>query len=453
MPRNSTETWITASIWSHRAAAPRIGASLAALCVLQLLAAPAFSAEYLLGPQDKLRLKVVEWRAGKAEYYEWTPFGAEYTVNPAGRVSLPMIGEIAAEGRTSDQLARAITAELYKRTGFMGAQEAAVEIVQYRPFYVLGDVERAGEFSFRPGLSVLQAVGVAGGLHRPSEAGMREQINAAGNVEAARLELWRTYIRRARLEAELAEQNTITLPPELANKKDIGSLLAEEATILITRRDAQQSQLAALSELRSLYEKEITSLQSKLATQEKQVALAQRELNTVGALVDRGLAVTSRQFALERTTADIQSGMLDVQTALVRAQQEVRKTERDATDLVKDGKAKASSELREAKASIEQLINRMNTSETLVTETATSPRTAQNESGGKSLSYWIQRRKDGAMATFPADDGALVEPGDVVRVEVNRAPGAAASVSRKGVATTAINAGNYATIVSQSGEQ
>jgi hypothetical protein len=96
----------------------------------------------------------------------------------------------------------------------------------------------------------------------------------------------------------------------------------------------------------------------------------------------------------------------------------------------------------------------MNTSETLVTETATSPRTAQNESGGKSLSYWIQRRKDGAMATFPADDGALVEPGDVVRVEINRAPGAAAaSVSRKGVATTALNAGNYATIVSQSGEQ
>ena len=144
-------------------------------------------------------------------------------------------------------------------------------------------------------------------------------------------------------------------------------------------------------------------------TQAKQVALAQRELNTVGALVDKGLAVTSRQFALERTTADLQSGMLDVQTALVRAQQEVRKAERDATDLVKDGKAKASSELREAKASIEQLINRMNTSETLVAETATSPRTAQKEGGGKSLSYWIQRRKDGGMATFPADDGTLVE--------------------------------------------
>ena len=43
-------------------------ASSCGLRLLQLLAAPAFSAEYLLGPQDKLRLKVVEWRAGKAEY-------------------------------------------------------------------------------------------------------------------------------------------------------------------------------------------------------------------------------------------------------------------------------------------------------------------------------------------------------------------------------------------------
>jgi exopolysaccharide production protein ExoF len=444
---------MTTSIWNHGVTPRCLSAALAALGVLQLFAAPALSDEYVLGPQDKLRLKVVEWRAGKAEYYEWTPFGAEYTVNPAGRVSLPMIGEIVAEGRTSDQLARAITAELYKRTGLMGAQDAAVEIVQYRPFYVLGDVDRPGEFTFRPGLSVLQAVGVAGGLHRPSEAGMREQINAAGNVEAARLELRRTYIRRARLEAELAEQNAITMPPELANKKDIGSLVAEEATILITRRDALQSQLTALSELRSLYEKEIVSLESKRVTQEKQVALAQRELNTVGALVDRGLAVTSRQFALERTTADLQSAMLDVGTALVRAQQEMRKTERDATDLVKDGKAKASSELREAKANIEQLINRMSTSETLVAEATTSPRMVPSEVGGKSLSYWIQRRKDGAMSTFSAGEGTLVEPGDVIRVEVNRTPDAAASVSRKSVATTELNAENYATTVSQSGEQ
>jgi protein involved in polysaccharide export with SLBB domain len=436
---------MTDSMCARRVTLRRVGTVLAAFGFFQLFAAPALSGEYLLGPQDKLRLKVVEWRAGKAEYYEWTPFGAEYTVNPAGRVSLPMIGEISAEGRTSDQLARAITAELYKRTGLMAAQEAAVEIVQYRPFYVLGDVERAGEFTFRPGLTVLQAVGVAGGLHRPSEAGLRERINAAGSLEGSRLELRRMYIRRARLEAELAEQKTITLPPELANEKDIGSLLAEEAIILTTRRDALESQLTALAEMRSLYEQEIASLATKRSTQEKQVILAQRELKSVGSLVEKGLAVSSRQFSLERTTADLQSGMLDVETALVRARQEMRKSERDAADLVKDGRAKASSELREAKANIEQLINRMNTSQSLVAEAVAAPR--NDEAGGKLLVYWIQRRTNGAMATFSTGEGTLVEPGDVVRVEVVRArPDTAPSASRSTVAAASNNDGNPATV-------
>jgi protein involved in polysaccharide export with SLBB domain len=40
---------------------------------------------YRLGPQDKLRIKVIEWRVGKGEYQEWTALNAEYTVNAAGR--------------------------------------------------------------------------------------------------------------------------------------------------------------------------------------------------------------------------------------------------------------------------------------------------------------------------------------------------------------------------------
>ncbi|XSC45577.1 hypothetical protein ACF1BQ_005675 [Bradyrhizobium sp. RDT10] len=243
----------------------------------------------------------------------------------------------------------------------------------------------------------------------------------------------------------------IALPPELANDKDVSSLLEEEATILTTRRDALQSQLTAFSELRSLYEKEIASLQSKRATQEKQVALAQRELKTVGSLVEKGLAVTSREFALERVTADLQSAMLDVDTALVRARAEMRKAERDATDLVKDSKAKASSELREAKANIEQLINRMATSETLIAEAPPGPRIGPHGTVGKSLSYFVQRRKDGVMATFAADEGTLVQPGDVVRVEVDRTvSNPMVSMSGTSVATTALNSEGGITTVSQS---
>ena len=110
--------------------------------------------------------------------------------------------------------------------------------------------------------------------------------------------------------------------------------------------------------------------------------------------------------------------MLDVQTALVRAQQEMRKTERDATDLVKDEESLV--QLREAKASIEQLINRMNTSETLVAERERRRRGRLKVRAGESrfpTGYSGEGRCDGA---FPADDGNAVEPGDVVPRSIAR---------------------------------
>jgi exopolysaccharide production protein ExoF len=411
---------------------PRLGlVHLLGICAA-LLSCPALSVEYRLGSQDKLRIKVIEWRAGQSEYQEWSSLSADYTVSAAGRIALPLLGEIAAENRTTEEVARAISIELQKRPGLIGLPEATVEIIQYRPIYVVGDVDRPGEYPFRPGLNVLQAIGIAGGFYRPTEGGLlrieRDKIIASGNYENARLELRRMYVRRARLEAELADEDTIRLPAELSNDPDVKNILSEELTILLTRRDALKSQLAALSEMRSLYAEEIRSLESKVATQEKQVSLAQRELKNISSLVDRGLSVSSRQFGLERILADSQSGMLDVQTALVRAQQELRKTQRDATNLVDEQRAKASTELRDAKASIEQLLSRMSTSQALVNEAVvTVPGALLQQMATPIPHYFIQRRTSDALTRLSADEGTLVFPGDVLHVELHRFGKAAAS--------------------------
>jgi exopolysaccharide production protein ExoF len=411
---------------------PRLGfVYLLGICAT-LATCPALSMEYRLGSQDKLRIKVIEWRAGQSEYQEWSSLSADYTVSAAGRIALPLLGEITAANRTTEEVARAISIELQKRPGLIGLPEATVEIIQYRPVYIVGDVDRPGEYPFRPGLNVLQAIGIAGGFYRPTEGGLlrieRDKIIASGNYENARLELRRMYVRRARLEAELADKEAIRLPAELSNDPEVKNILSEELTILLTRRDALKSQLAALSEMRSLYAEEIRSLESKIATQEKQVSLAQRELKNVSSLVDRGLSVSSRQFGLERILADSQSGMLDVQTALVRAQQELRKTQRDAANLVDEQRAKASTELRDAKANIEQLLSRMSTSQALVNEAAvTVPGALLQQMATPVPHYFIQRRMSDALTKLSADEGTLVFPGDVLHVELHRFGKAAAS--------------------------
>jgi polysaccharide biosynthesis/export protein ExoF len=377
--------------------------------------------EYRLGAQDKLRVKVVEWRAGKTEYFNWDVFTGEYAVSASGIVSLPLIGSLPAEGMTTDEFAATVAETLQKRAGLANRPEAAVEIIQYRPIYVVGNVERPGEYAYRPGLTVQQAVGLSSGFYRQTESGFvrleRDRITAVGTYETARLEMRRALVRRARLTAELAESARIAVPEQLHNDADAPRLIADETAVMNARRDALRSQLAANAELKTLFSKEIESLEQKVAVQDKQIALARRELKNVGTLVEKGLAVSSREFALERTVADLESKMLDYTTATLRARQEISKADRDANDLKAERKATLVAELQETEAALDQLKARLVTAQSLANEaTSIAPRLALDRSlqTAQRHSFWIVRRNAVKIAV---DENAVVEPGDVVRVE------------------------------------
>ncbi|MDE2017864.1 MAG: polysaccharide export protein [Hyphomicrobiales bacterium] len=84
-----------------------------------------------------------------------------YSVGGAGSVSFPLIGDVRALGRTTDQLAAAIAGKL--RGGYLRDPQVSVEVQAYRPFFVLGEVSAAGQFPFIEGMTVRQAVALAGG--------------------------------------------------------------------------------------------------------------------------------------------------------------------------------------------------------------------------------------------------------------------------------------------------
>lgn len=111
----------------------------------------ASSSGYLLGPNDRVRVKV----------YGEQDITGEYEIDGGGYVSVPLAGRVRAAGRTARQLERAIAAELSK--GIIRDPRVNVEIAAYRPFYILGEVKKAGEYPFRNGLTVLDAIASAGG--------------------------------------------------------------------------------------------------------------------------------------------------------------------------------------------------------------------------------------------------------------------------------------------------
>jgi polysaccharide export outer membrane protein len=114
---------------------------------------PASPAEgYVLGPNDRIRVKV----------YGEPDITGEYEINSGGQVSVPLAGHIKAAGLTTRQLERSITSALAK--GIVRDPRVNVEIAAYRPYYILGEVKKSGEYPYRLGLTVLDAVASAGGF-------------------------------------------------------------------------------------------------------------------------------------------------------------------------------------------------------------------------------------------------------------------------------------------------
>jgi polysaccharide export outer membrane protein len=105
---------------------------------------------------------------GAGDRVHVTVFGADqvsgnYAVDLAGNVAIPLAGTIAAGGATSAELGSRIAAKLHEQHLIENAQ-VSVEVIGTRPVYVLGEVEKPGEYPFQAGLNVVSAVAVAGGF-------------------------------------------------------------------------------------------------------------------------------------------------------------------------------------------------------------------------------------------------------------------------------------------------
>lgn len=110
--------------------------------------------EFRIGPGDRLRINV--WKHDEISH--------EVTVRPDGSISLPLVGEVTAAGRSGPEIARDIEARLAKfYTEPAPVTVLVTEIKSYK-VYVVGEVARSGELSPGQPITVLQAIAVAGGL-------------------------------------------------------------------------------------------------------------------------------------------------------------------------------------------------------------------------------------------------------------------------------------------------
>ena len=372
-----------------------------------------------LTPLMKLRLTVTQWVEEEGQIRTWTELGGDLTVTDEGAINLPMIGSVPAAGQDSVAVAAAVAAAYTKRLGLRNAPDAVIEILEYPPIYVVGIVATPGEYRFRPGMNVLQAVALGGGPARDAAAGsVRDQVALLGEQEDIHNDIVRTEARIARLGAEQAGAATVPFPQALA--KDAATphaaeIVAQETLVFEARANAIARQIATLDDLRTLLGAEIDVLEQKSAALDDQIAQVGSELAAVTSLVDRGIATVARRSDLASGLAGLKADRLDQITATMRARQAISAADRDAAALVDQRRAEVSADLQDAQAARERLLIRAQvTGRQLLLNDADLPERQR----APALRFRIVRTlASGGAQEIAAQETTPVVPGDVVKVE------------------------------------
>lgn len=384
------------------------------------------ASEYKLGPDDKVRVMVYEWRPSRGEPYEWAPLNAEFSVNSDGMLSLPLVGDIAVASLTPQQVGSQISELLQQKMGLVSRPTASVEITKYRPFYITGYIANPGEFPFRPTLTVAKAFAIAGGIYRAtggSAAGfLKDATVARGDLRVMTSERDALLAKKARLEAEASDNAKIDFPADLARKEAApryAETLRQERMIFDFRKSAVKAKVESLTQEKGMLAQEVTALNAKEVSLNKQLELAGADRQNVKSLADKGLAISSRQLAVEQAVAQLESGKLDIQVARFKAEQDRTKIDRDIVVLQDQRRSDLLLELRQVDSKISELTERIAMTQRLAVQA--EGMTAQDLSDSERTTevvptFVITRLTAKGSEELPADRSTLVEPGDVITV-------------------------------------
>lgn len=116
------------------------------------VAPAAASQDYKLGVGDKVRIIV----------YNEPTLSGEFAVSDAGTLSLPLIGDVPANGRSVREIIANV--EQLLGDGYLKQPKVSLDVLTYRPFYILGEVAKPGEYPYSTGLTVMNAVARAEGF-------------------------------------------------------------------------------------------------------------------------------------------------------------------------------------------------------------------------------------------------------------------------------------------------
>ena len=116
------------------------------------LAADSADLEYRLGPGDRVKVTV----------FGHPDLSGEFELDGEGRFSLPLVQNVDAAGLSLHELQQRVTEKL--RPDYLRNPRVSAEVLNYRPFFIIGEVKTPGSYAYASGMTVIRAVALAGGF-------------------------------------------------------------------------------------------------------------------------------------------------------------------------------------------------------------------------------------------------------------------------------------------------
>jgi polysaccharide biosynthesis/export protein len=391
-----------------------------ALCV----ARPAL-AEYRLGPGDVLEVSV----AGLPE------FRHRVTVQLDGSISLPLLGTIyvagspPSEARSRIQSTLATKVVRQRRTDGRDApmmveiDEVSAVVVEYRPIYVGGDVTRPGEQTYRPLMTVRQALATSGGYDpRATALGtIRDLIELQSEYGAQSIAMAKEHIQAWRIRTELgtekAEFDRSLLADLLLAPAKISELIELAKQHSSARETDFRSERASLKSALADADEQIAVLSSQLTNERQGMEADLEDLKRVNYLFEKGALAITRVTEARRAVMLSSSRALETNAHLIQ----VRKQRNDLTRQMEKVDTLRNVDLLKE---LQDTTTRLGAAEaklkaTMVGLQNTMPPMSPSEASRRKRVTIFRKTEDGEK-TFSATGDTELLPGDVVDVTIRR---------------------------------
>ena len=359
----------------------------------------------------------------KFAFYDRADLTGVYKVRLDGTVSLPFLGNFVVIGKSAQKLENEISSaltRLTKRPTFL-----SIEAVERRPFYIVGTINKAGQYAYVPNMNVLHALALAGGTKTTGvNTGGAQGLQLTREVwkrKRAMTSLQRSLAKLSRLEAERAGK-TVLMPTErllsLVGAARANQILDQERGLFSQRLMAKARRTEDLKQMEELSREELKAYRDQLAQIRIQEVQHKAEFKDLSSLAKRGLTRRTRVYAKSNDISQLQGQASEVMAAIARSSRAIVRAQRDLTMLPLDTQRKIEEEIQIVNDRIDIHEGVVQASSDAIGDDGAMLQLTGINGGAlvPQIRYSIIRPSSLGYQTIDADEYTRILPGDILRV-------------------------------------